>query len=199
MDSFLAAVIGERWKVHLASDGAKAEDLSRISVDAVRVVSSKGEVLAAFHHGDIRIRPVFFWGNEAEASFESVTLQSYFFKRLPNFFSPIDYLTKKSIVLKPVRIISHRRGAKLLVHLMPVTCESVRVRGGMLFEDGRLSKAHCLLYLSEKPNTRLLKAIFARMTPQRDGSRKVRFVLASNAFTLYGRSGPLFRADWVPA
>ena len=199
MDSVLANVIGERWKVHLASDGARIQNLSTISFETLRVVSAKGEVLAAFKNGSVQIRPVFFLGNEAKAAFESVTLQNYFFQRLPSFLSPIYHLTKKSLVAKPVRLFAHRRGAALFLHLEPLQCEAVCFRGGFLFQDGALAKAHLVVYLSAKPRTRLLKNLFERMTPQRDGSRKVRFVLSKNTFVIHGRTGPLFRADWVLA
>ena len=197
MDSFLEKVIGVRWNAHLATDGAQIRDLSEISFDALRVVTSRGEVLGAFKKWRIRVLPVFFWGSTAEIDADSLTLQSYFFKRFPDFFSPISHLTKKTLFIHPVRFIARKHGAKLTLHLLEFRSSVLRLRGGFLLNRGVLTKAHLLLYLSAKPNTRLLKDFFARMTLQKNGSRKARFILANKTLTIFGKTGPLFRADWV--
>ncbi len=199
LDSFFSDLASRQLKLPVQLLDARLGRLSDLRFGAGLVQSRGGKTLAASGPGRFRLDDVsfskdgnthlHFWIRDL-ALLEDLYRRSKFLTRVfQNVFDEPIYVRR----LEGYVSLNDERA---IVHLVRCNSDDLVLVGGLRLENGRVAQANLLVLVPERHFENLPKELRARMIRRAGGWRGVRLTFVRGQLTVYGSTGPFFRARW---
>lgn len=171
---------------------AKIIRWSVISFD--RIITGRDSKNALFEavEGEIRREPHSF----LVISLKNIRLLQQILKDPALDSLPISKGLQGDFVVRELTVLWSGNSLSGTIHLSECVSDDFNLRGGLKWDNGKLTKAFFYFALPPERSKRIPGSILRRLIPLKNGWLGTRITYFSNKLTLSGRRGPLFQAKW---
>ncbi len=192
---FLSRSLGVSVHVH----HVKVRRWSMISFDSIELAFANEKASLRSGAGSIRFSGSGFFERTPPMDIElnHVSVPESLTRRIPFLPLPPSNTARSSLRVDRLRAYVLQKKKYFIVHLLEFSSKEIEAKGGIKYtDDGKVDKAHVVLFFSRAVVERLPESIWPRIVTSQEGKGRIRFIISKQTLTVIGVHGPLLKAQW---
>jgi hypothetical protein len=193
-----------RWLHHKLSADIRLGQVqfkhwNTVSFESLKAISKNGTQCLSSGRGRLSWKGLPWSKNsksEADLYLIHLMISPEMYKKIPVAAISLSKFIDSPALIEKISIHVRQEKQNRMVRITEYLSQDFTLRGGWKFEHNKLTKAHLLILLPNNGLEKLPRQLRTRLLSRGENGKGARLVFQKNTITVFGRTGPLMRAQW---